>query len=67
MGRGQRNRSKGVRGHQLSVDVLQFSLDKKLIVTASADATVHIWDVDNGNEIKVLKGITRLTRARISR
>ena len=45
---------------------LQFSLDKKLIVTASADATVRLWDVDNGSEIKVLKGITGLTGARIS-
>ena len=45
-----------LRGHTMSVNSAMFSHDGKLIVSASWDGTIRIWDVKNGNCIRTLKG-----------
>jgi WD40 repeat protein len=38
-------------GHETDVNGARFSLDGKLIVSASSDLTVRIWDRETGSQI----------------
>ena len=42
--------------HTDSVNACSFSPDGKMIVSASSDKTLRIWDAETGEEIKVLRG-----------
>ncbi len=45
-----------LRGHEGDVNAARFSADGKTALTASADKTARLWDVVNGNELRVLRG-----------
>ncbi len=49
-----------LRGHTSSVESASFSPDGKLIVSASYDNTVRIWDTQTGKELKKLEGHTHI-------
>jgi len=42
------------RGHTKSITQVSFSADGELLATGSHDGTVRIWDVDTGQELKIL-------------
>ncbi|WP_268767895.1 DUF4062 domain-containing protein [Methanosarcina sp. 1.H.T.1A.1] len=46
-------------GHTDFVNACSFSPDGKIIVSASHDLTLRIWDTETGEEIKVLRGHAR--------
>jgi WD40 repeat protein len=48
-----------LKGHSALVRYAVFSPDGKRVVTASADNTARLWDVDSGKEIASLKGHAR--------
>ena len=50
-------------GHTGWVTSAQFSPDGKRIVTASADGTARVWDVDTGQQILILRGNSILIRS----
>src|SRR5262249_37885711 len=45
-----------LKGHDDTIRCVAFSLDGKLIATASADKTIIIWDRTSGNSSTVLTG-----------
>ena len=45
-------------GHAYTVNDVSFSPDGKLLVSASADKTLKLWDASTGKEIKTLTGHT---------
>lgn len=47
---------KVLRGHTNEVTCLQF--DEQIIATGSYDATIRIWDVNTGEELRTLRGHT---------
>jgi len=47
-----------LKGHTEAVNFSSFSPDDKMIVTASADHTARIWDVESGKELRKLEGHT---------
>ncbi|KAJ9137050.1 Sulfur controller-2 protein [Pleurostoma richardsiae] len=51
------------RGHSNGVCCLQLSSDDSVLATGSYDATIKIWSVETGEEIRTLKGHTRGVRA----
>ncbi|MGJ3239089.1 MAG: protein kinase domain-containing protein [Anaerolineae bacterium] len=48
-----------IRGHQSWINDVQISPDNRIIASASADATVRLWDFETGAELAVLEGHTR--------
>lgn len=55
---GQNRQYTGGGGSSVGVDMVSFSPDGKLLVTAGNDGTARIWAVPDGIEIVVLKGHT---------
>ena len=49
-----------LKGHKKNITDLKFSPDKKYILTASADATVILWDAYNGSKIRTFEGINAM-------
>jgi len=47
-----------LRGHFDSVYLANFSNEGSLIISASKDETIRIWDVETGDCLKVLEGHT---------
>jgi hypothetical protein len=45
-----------LHGHTNAVTHARYSKDRKQIVTASVDGTIHIWDVSTGRALFALKG-----------
>jgi WD40 repeat protein len=41
-------------GHTDSILNIAISQNNEFIVSGSKDSTIRIWDIDNGNEIKVI-------------
>ena len=56
----QLDRSNGttqeLAGHRLLISSVGFSPDGKRLVTAGRDHDVILWDVDSGNQLRVLRG-----------
>ena len=48
------------RGHQNGVMCLQF--DDQILATGSYDATIKIWDIHSGEELRTLRGHTTVVR-----
>lgn len=44
-----------IKGHQSSVRHALYSVNDKLVISASDDKTVRIWDVATGSEVKCLE------------
>src|SRR6201991_2603140 len=42
-------------GHSSSIEALAFSLDGRILASASDDGTVRVWDVINGWELRTLR------------
>jgi WD40 repeat protein len=45
-----------LKGHKKTVTSADFSPDGKTVVSSSYDATLIIWDVEKGKQLKILKG-----------
>ncbi|MDJ0606009.1 WD40 repeat domain-containing protein, partial [Microcystis sp. M53602_WE12] len=45
-----------LKGHDGSVNSVNFSPDGKTLVSGSDDGTIILWDVETGKEIRTLKG-----------
>jgi WD40 repeat protein len=45
-----------LKGHDGAVTKAAFSVDERRVVTASADKTARIWDLETGKEIAVFRG-----------
>jgi WD40 repeat protein/uncharacterized caspase-like protein len=43
-------------GHSIKVNGLALSSDKRLLASASADNTIRLWDVSDGNELRSFVG-----------
>ncbi len=54
---------KTLAGHENGVTCLQLSHDDRLLATGSYDATIIIWDVETGEQIRTLHGHTRGIRS----
>ncbi|TPX19030.1 uncharacterized protein E0L32_011274 [Thyridium curvatum] len=52
---------KTFRGHENGVTCLQ--LDETMLATGSYDATIKLWNIETGEEIRTLRGHTRGIRA----
>ncbi len=51
---GQRSRL--LYGHRDSVNAVAYSADGTLLVSASADETVRIWDLETGQDLVIIQG-----------
>jgi WD40 repeat protein len=47
---------KTLKGHTAQVTKLSFSSDSKILASASADGTIRLWQITNGQEIKNIEG-----------
>ena len=56
VGRDERQRSPGPRGHEGDVRAAAFSPDGARIVSGSADDTIRVWDAASGEDLRVLGG-----------
>ena len=45
-----------MEGHQDSVNAVAFSPDRQMVVSASYDNTIRLWDIATGTEKQVFKG-----------
>ena len=52
-----------LRGHDLTIRAVAFSLDGNLLATASADNTAVIWNLGSGERTQVFQGHTATIRA----
>jgi tetratricopeptide (TPR) repeat protein len=54
-----------LKGHKSTIHQVQFSLDGKTLLTASAgsERSIHFWNVASGQEILVLKDLTAIESA----
>lgn len=50
-------------GHTGNVNSVAFTPDSKRAVSAAADKTIRVWDVESGKEVKVFKGHTGNVRS----
>ncbi|CAJ0746785.1 13199_t:CDS:2 [Entrophospora sp. SA101] len=45
-----------LKGHRDGVTCLQFNEEKNILISGSYDATVRIWDIETGENVRTLKG-----------
>ena len=50
-------------GHGANISALAFSSDGKLLVSASEDSTLKLWNPETGAEIRTLRGHTNIVTA----
>ncbi|KAJ2956609.1 hypothetical protein NQZ79_g7558 [Umbelopsis isabellina] len=52
-----------LKGHKDGVMCVQFCENKNRLISGSYDKTVHVWNLETGEVLQVLKGHTRCVRA----